>query len=100
MVKHVVMWRFQDHAEGRSKEENIAIVKDALESLPGKILKIQEYEVGINFVNSDAAFDMVLISGFQSVADLDAYRVHPDHVAVADLVKKVVSDRAVVDYEL
>lgn len=99
MIKHIVMWRFQENAGGHSKTDNLKAAKEALDTLPSKILKIQDYQVGINFVESDAAYDMVLISAFQSKDDLDAYRAHPDHVAVAQFVKSIVYERATVDYE-
>ena len=33
MLKHIVMWKFKD-AEGKTKEENVEIVKNGLEALP------------------------------------------------------------------
>ena len=33
------------------------------------------------------------------LADVNAYAVHPDHVAAAGLLKEVKADRACVDYE-
>ena len=36
---------------------------------------------------------------FDTLADVNAYAVHPDHVAAAGLLKEVKADRACVDYE-
>ena len=33
MLKHIVMWKFKD-SEGKTKDENIEIVKTGLEALP------------------------------------------------------------------
>ena len=41
-----------------------------------------------------------LDSEFDTLADVNAYAVHPDHVAAAGLLKEVKADRACVDYEL
>lgn len=99
MVKHIVMWTVKA-TDGFSKEENCFRIKEKLMALPAIIDEIKEYEVGVNSVESAAAFDVVLISGFESWDDLDVYRTHPDHVQAAQFVGQVVVDRAVVDYEI
>ncbi len=100
MLKHIVMWQFKDEAEGRSKVENCLHIKALLEALPVKIPFIRSLEVGINAYTSAMAWDMVLVTEFESKADLDLYAVHPDHVQVSEYVGKVRSNRAVVDYNL
>lgn len=100
MVKHIVFWKFQDHADDYSKEENIKRVADALNALPAKISLIKVYEVGINVVDSDASWDLSLTSGFDSFEDLKTYAAIPDHQEVGKLIGKVVMDRVVVDYEV
>jgi hypothetical protein len=100
MVKHIVMWRFKEEAEGKTKAENIAIVKEELLALKGKIPQItDDFEVGINFTETDTAYDAVLVSSFKSREDLLAYRNDPRHKAAAAYNKKVRSERVVVDYE-
>ena len=100
MIKHIVMWKFREEAEGKSKEENIALVKAGLESLKGVIPQItDDFEVGVNFTETDTAFDAVLVSSFKSREDLLAYRNDPRHKKEAAYNKKVRSDRVVVDYE-
>lgn len=36
MIKHIVMWKFKENAEGCTKDENIAKIKAMLEALPEK----------------------------------------------------------------
>jgi heme-degrading monooxygenase HmoA len=55
--------------------------------------------VGINFTETDTAYDAVLVSSFKSREDLLAYRNDPRHKAAAAYNKKVRSERVVVDYE-
>ncbi len=98
MIKHIVMWRIAA-AEGRSKEENIQLLREKLEALPAIIPEIRGYEVGVNIADSAAAFDVVLVSDFRSVDDLQTYRVHPEHVRVAEFIGKIREQNAVVDYE-
>lgn len=98
MIKHIVMWKFKDFAEGCSKEENAQKIKAMLESLKGRIEQIVYLEVGINSNSSDMAYDAVLISEFEDEQKLKEYKSHPEHVKVSDFVAKVRENRVVVDY--
>ena len=100
MIKHIVMWTLKDEAEGASKPENLSKLKTELNALPGLIEEIQFFEVGINFNPSPAAYDVVLISHFGDRAALERYQKHPDHVKVAELVRKITNSRAVVDFDI
>ncbi len=99
MIKHIVFWTLKPFAEGATKDENARRMKARLEALPGRVPGIERLEVGINVAVSDAAYDLALYSEFASPAALDAYQVHPEHVAVADFIGRVRERRAVVDYE-
>lgn len=92
------MFRFKDFAEGADKTENINSLKSKLEALKEIIDEIKFFEVGINFGNSDAAYDLALCSEFESKEDLYSYQKHPEHLKVADFVKKVCETRVVADY--
>jgi len=78
MVKHIVMWKFKDFTEEKSREENIAYIKSQLESLPNIIKEIKFIEVGTN-INSDTSYDAVLYSEFETLEDLEIYQNHPAH---------------------
>lgn len=100
MIKHIVMWKFKEEAEGKSKEENIAIVKADLEALKGVIPQItDDFEVGVNVTAADTAYDAVLVSSFEDRAALEAYRNDARHKIAAAYNKKVREARVVVDYE-
>lgn len=98
MIKHIVLFRFKDFADGANKTENIESLKSRLEALEDKIDEIKFFEVGVNFGNSDAAYDLALCSEFESKEDLYSYQKHPEHLKVADFVKKVCETRVVADY--
>lgn len=100
MVKHIVMWKFKDHAEGLSKEENIIKIKSMLEALPGKIDFIREMHVEVNVNPKEGMYDAILISAFDSIEDVEKYRVHPEHKKVSSYVALIKTDRASVDYEV
>ena len=101
MIRHVCMFKFLPEAEGRTREENVAITKAMLEALPKKIDLIRASSVAVNSKDAPSGnWDLILISDFDSFEDLETYRVHPDHVAVGDFMKPVRSDRSCVDFEL
>lgn len=99
MIKHVVMIKLQEFEE-KEKEGNAQKIKDDLDALPAKIPEIKFYETGINISESPNAFDVVLISEFDSLAALKTYSAHQEHQKVLDFIKFVADDIKVVDYEL
>lgn len=100
MIKHIVMWKLKEVAEGKTKAENAGIMKELLEDLPQKIEELKSAEVGINILEGDdeAICDVVLTTQCETQEDLEAYAVHPDHQKVVAFIKKVVTERRVVDY--
>ncbi len=100
MIKHIVLWKLKNVAEGASREQNASKMKNDLEALRNKIPVIRHIEVGINMVPSDAAYDIALYSEFASEKDLDVYQKHPAHLQIADFVGKVRESRVVVDYKI
>ena len=100
MIKHIVMWTLKDQAEGKSKAENLAIMKARLEALPGLVPGVLELEVSTSPFASVPPTDIVLYTVFARKEDLAAYAVHPEHLKVVDFVKAVVAERRVIDYEV
>ena len=100
MIRHVVMWKLKENAEGKTKQENMEIIRDALFSLVSKIPQIKRMEIGFDCSFTDASMDLMLLTEFDTKEDLAFYAVHPDHVAVAAYVKKVVLTRVVLDCEI
>ncbi len=99
MVKHIVMWQVAEHEVHGTKEEVMLKIKEQLEGLKGQIEGLLTIEVGINFNDSPAAYDVVLYSEFVDAAALDYYQAHEKHLAVANqLVRQIATSRAVVDY--
>jgi hypothetical protein len=99
MIRHIVSWKLKatDLAQKQADAEGIATRLGALVPL---IPEIKHLQVGIDFGTLPGNWDVVLVSDFDSVADLDVYQIHPEHLDVVDFVRSVVSDRAAVDFEL
>jgi len=100
MIKHVVLWKLKDFAEGASKQQNALKIKGLLEEMRGKIPGMLKLEVGLNFEKSSDAVDISLYTEFESREALDAYQVHPDHMPAKKLIPLVRSERRVTDYEV
>lgn len=96
MLVHTVMWKFTD-AEGKTKAENVEIVKQGLEALVGKVPTLVSIQFFKNEVVCDRNFDAMLVVKVANEADLNAYKEHPAHKAVAAYVAKVTVARAAVD---
>jgi hypothetical protein len=99
MIKHVVMWKLKEEAEGRDKKENALGIKKVLEGLKGKIKEIKNLEVGLNSGGDPAAWDVSLVTEFAGFPDLMKYLEHRLHKEAAAYVNKVKEERAVIDYE-
>ncbi len=100
MLKHIVMFKLMERAEGSDRPTNIKALQEKLEALPAQIKEIKFFEVGINSIETGVAYDMVLVSEFESKEALLSYQKHPEHVLVANFVGKVCESRVVVDYVL
>lgn len=99
MVKHIVFWKLKEEANGMSKAQNAAAIKQKLEELNGKIEGCIKLEVGFDFLHSTESADVVLYSEFENKAALDFYANHPLHKAVMPFIAEARSERRVVDYE-
>ena len=60
VIRHVVMWKFKETAEGRSKKENMELVRDRLLALPALIPTIKRLEVGFDLRGTDSSYDVML----------------------------------------
>lgn len=98
MLKHVVMWKLKEEAEGRTRKENAVWMKEHLEALVGVVPEIHSLQVGINVKEGEMAYDAVLISTFDNEIALASYKIHPEHVKVSSYCKKIRESRVVVDF--
>lgn len=104
MIRHVVMWKLKDEAEGASKEKNAEKMKLILEGLKVNIDEIKSVEVGINITDEDeelgSAFDVVLISDFETELDYTMYTRNTHHKKAIDFINSVIDERHFVDYKV
>ena len=90
MIRHIVMWKF--------KEDPTEFLT-ALAALNGQIPQIRHMEIHRSAVE-DAAYDAILISDFDTLADVETYKKDPRHVAVSGLCKAIRTTRSAIDFEI
>ena len=98
MINHVVLFKLNEFPVDE-KKKILAELKSLLEGLKDKISEVKYLEVGLNYKTDTKSNDIVLLTHFNSVEDLDKYRVHPEHLKVVARIGEVTESRAAVDYE-
>lgn len=93
MVKHIVFFKLEDNSE-----TNKEAVKQRIIGMKGKIDVLKHIEVGVNFSPEERAFDLALVTDFETKEDLHAYAIHPLHVEVVTFLKSINTVTKVVDY--
>ncbi len=94
MVKHIVFFKLPE----TFTQKDFLIEK--LQNLKNDIDLIKGLEVGINFANSDRAFDISLTVILPNKEALQEYAVHPKHLPVVEFIKSNNIETKVVDYEI
>ncbi len=97
MIRHIVVWRMADLPDklerAKAMQENVKMLRDNIDV-------IVDIEIGLNYNETEAASDVVLVSTFKTKEDLETYQVHPVHKEFgATYVRPFVKERRVVDYE-
>lgn len=92
MVTHIVLWKLQNRNELQG-------VREQLESLPDRVPGIQRLVVGCPPEPTGPMADISLYTEFATWDDLNNYKVHPEHVKVAEFLKEHVAERYVSDYQ-
>jgi hypothetical protein len=99
MIRHIVMFKFREFSTPEEKGSAAETVKAELLAMKNKIPVIRDFDVGINFNEGEAAWDLVINSSFESKEDLLAYQLHPVHQAFIRFNRDYSAKKAIVDYE-
>jgi len=95
MLTHIVVWKYKPELSDEQRREHIELLR----RLPGVIPGIQSFAVGADVLGLPRSYHTGLVAVFRDRAGLDAYTVHPDHAAVADLGRTISEHVASVDFE-
>lgn len=95
MVTHIVFFKLKDRSAA-----GIAQAREKLLSMDGKIDLLRHLEVGTDVIRSERSYDLALVTKFDSLADLQAYQVHPYHAGeVLPYMKAAAESVIAVDYQ-
>ncbi|MEI6062933.1 MAG: Dabb family protein [Bacteroidota bacterium] len=100
MIRHIVMFKFKEFPSEAGQIAAERAVKERLDELPVKIDLIRRYEAGIDTRKLPWSYDIVLVMDFDSMADLDAYTLHPAHQEFISFNKGYSIAKACIDYEI
>jgi len=99
MIYHVVLFKLKEFENEDQKAVVRHKITHSLLALKEKIGVLRNIEVGQNYELITASHDICLITQFETLDDLEIYRIHPEHLKVFELIKANTTNRAVVDYE-
>ena len=91
MVKHVVCQKFADKKDAETAAQ-------MLRDLVGVVPSLRNMEVGINFMESERSFDLVLIATFDDEQGLHEYDEHPAHGEVRKFIRPRRTGTVSVDF--
>lgn len=100
MLKHIVMWKLKDHAEGADRATNAVKMRDMLNTCKNIVPGMFAFEVALAQPGLEATYDVVLYSEFADKAALDAYASHPTHHALKPFIGAVRDERQCMDYTI
>ena len=101
MLRHIVMYRFLPQAEGRTKEENLAIAAKLGEAVGKEIPQLRGFTCAIGAKGAaETNYDVALICDLDDFEALAAYKQHPAHKAFGAHCHAVCESRSAIDFEL
>lgn len=94
MIKHVVFFKLKDDSA-----DSIERTATVLRGLEDKIEQLRSLEIGQDILRTERSYDIALIAVFESLEDLQAYQVHPEHQKVITYMNDVRESSIAVDFE-
>jgi hypothetical protein len=96
MITHVVVIKLKADTPDTIKQ----LILENLKKLEGSIGVIRRWEVGANIGASSNPGDIVVNSVFDSLEDIQTFRIHPAHGAFKDFLKPYLAVSYTVDYKI
>lgn len=94
MLTHIVLFKLLDHSP-----DTVKAAINQLQSLEDKVPQLISLTVGADVLHSERSFDLALVAVFASLADMQAYQVHPEHVKVSEYMTSIRESSITVDFE-
>lgn len=94
MLIHIVCWKYKAEVTKAEREEHRARLRNLTNIIPD----ILSFHVGEDILHLERSFDTGLVATYPDREALDAYTVHPEHQAVANLGKQIAERVVSVDF--
>lgn len=100
MIKHIVMFKLKEEANGRTAKENLEEALERLKNFRQEIPTLVHFEARVNSPEApESNYELALVCDFNDIDGLNAYQVHPVHKAFGAYITPVRESRACIDYE-
>lgn len=100
MIKHIVMFKLKD-INGKTEFENALEAKERFNDVIENVPTLRSAKAVINSKDADMTnYTIALLCDFETIDDLNAYQVHPAHVAFGKYITPLRVSRACIDYEV
>lgn len=93
------MWKLKEGANGATRAENAAQVKEWLDACRDAVPGILRFEAVVAQEGFESTCDVMLYSEFASRAALEAYNAHPLHALLKSRVAPLREGRHGFDYQ-
>ena len=100
MIKHIVMWKLKDFAEGSDRAANAIKMKQKLDGCAKLSAGILKFEVALAQPGLEATYDVILYAEFENKEALAEYAAHPTHKAIIPFISAVRDERQCMDYQI
>ncbi|HBE77127.1 MAG TPA: stress protein [Firmicutes bacterium] len=94
IVNHVLL-KLKDR-----EQDHVKKAQEVLLGLKGKIEVLLDIQVETNIRPSDSSYDLLLITKFASLENMNVYLSHPAHLEVAKYIGSVLDTQASLCYEM
>lgn len=100
MIKHIVMFKLKN-ANGKTEYENAEEAKIRFNAVVDNVPELKSGKVVINSQKApENNYTIALVCEFETIDDLNAYQVHPEHIKFGSFIAEVRESRACIDYEI
>jgi hypothetical protein len=94
MLMHIVLFKLKNR-----RPEEVVKAREKLLSLSGRVPQLRSLEVGEDIIHAERSYDLALLATFDSLSDMQAYQVHPNHIEVGEYMRGIYETIVSVDYE-
>ena len=95
MIRHIVLFKIKSGVTKAQRRK----LESELMGLKKKIRLVREIEVKNDIGGKPNSYDLALNTLFDSMADVEKYAAHPEHVKVLDTIKELCESTVKIDYE-